>query len=563
MQMSNVRISGRLGLGFGAVLTLLVVTTGIAVFSLWRMVDVIHTFADDHVRKLSMVADWQISTLHTFRQSRNAVIIDKKDLVEKELSDLLERRKDRQKLSDELARIIVSDAGRKALQEVHDAYAPTLPSEDEFIRLRRAGDVEGAKQLLLETLRPRQLAFLGALDKLLASQKALVAAARVKADEQYAVVLAELLGFAAVALLAGIVAAAWLNRTLAGPIRSAAQTARRIADGDLTTEAKPVEGRNEPAELLTALAGMQANLARIVGEVRQGSDAVVHASTEIAQGNHDLSGRTEQQASALQQTAASMEQLNATVKQNADNASAANTLATNACSVATRGGEEVAEVVHTMRGINDSSRKIADIINVIDAIAFQTNILALNAAVEAARAGEQGRGFAVVASEVRGLAGRSAEAAREIKTLIHDSVQRVEKGTALVDKAGATVTEVVEAIRRVTTIMGEISLASTQQRNGVQQVGEAVTQIDHTTQQNAALVEQMAAAASSLKSQAEDLVSAVSVFKLVQQAALAAARVATPLPASAPAARPVRPSVPAPAVSAGQPFRLVSRRGHA
>jgi len=259
---------------------------------------------------------------------------------------------------------------------------------------------------------------------------------------------------------------------------------------------------------------MRDNLAHVVSGVRGNAQGVASASSEIASGNHDLSIRTEEQASALQQTAASMEELSSTVKQNADNARAANQLAMSASTVAGQGGDVVAEVVTTMKGINDSSKKIADIISVIDGIAFQTNILALNAAVEAARAGEQGRGFAVVAGEVRSLAQRSAEAAKEIKALITTSVERVEQGTQLVDKAGATMTEVVSAIQRVTDIMGEISAASSEQSTGVSQVGDAVTQMDQVTQQNAALVEEMAAAAGSLSQQADALVGAVAVFKL-------------------------------------------------
>ncbi len=303
-----------------------------------------------------------------------------------------------------------------------------------------------------------------------------------------------------------------VGRQLGGEPGEAAELARSVAAGELTSHIELRAGDTD--SMMAQLALMQASLAGVVRNVRQGSEGVATASSEIAQGNQDLSARTESQASALEQTAASMEQLSATVKQNADSARQANHLAASASTVAVKGGEVVAQVVDTMKGINDASRKISDIISVIDGIAFQTNILALNAAVEAARAGEQGRGFAVVASEVRALAGRSAEAAKEIKTLINASVERVEQGTALVDQAGATMTEVVSSIKRVTDLMGEISAASNEQSLGVSQVGEAVIQMDQVTQQNAALVEEMAAAASSLKSQAQDLVQVVAVFNL-------------------------------------------------
>ncbi|MDO8770495.1 MAG: methyl-accepting chemotaxis protein [Burkholderiaceae bacterium] len=307
-------------------------------------------------------------------------------------------------------------------------------------------------------------------------------------------------------------------------------------------------GTDEIARLLHSMASMQTSIAAVVTTVRQGSEGLAIASAEIAQGNNDLSARTESQASALEETAASMEELSATVKQNADSARQANQLALSASSVAVKGGEVVGQVVQTMKGINEASHKIADIIQVIDGIAFQTNILALNAAVEAARAGEQGRGFAVVASEVRSLAGRSAEAAKEIKSLINASVERVEQGTALVDQAGVTMAEVVSSIKRVTDLMGEISAASGEQSAGVSQVGEAVTQMDQVTQQNAALVEEMAAAASSLKGQAQDLVGTVAVFKLSQAPGGFAAsnhRATAPVSHSAPKpSAPVRKAVP-------------------
>lgn len=301
-------------------------------------------------------------------------------------------------------------------------------------------------------------------------------------------------------------------RQLGGEPSYVSALTERIARGEL---GGPIDLKaNDNSSMLYDIGAMRDTFATIVREVREGSEGVATASAEIAQGNNDLSARTESQASALEQTAASMEQLSATVQHNAESAANASQMAVHASSVAMQGGQVVAQVVDTMRGINDASRKISDIISVIDGIAFQTNILALNAAVEAARAGEQGRGFAVVASEVRSLAGRSAEAAKEIKTLINASVERVANGTTLVDQAGSTMNEVVSSIAQLVDVVGEISAASREQSLGVSQVGEAVTQMDRVTQQNAALVEEMAAAASSLKSQANDLVQTVALFKL-------------------------------------------------
>jgi methyl-accepting chemotaxis protein/methyl-accepting chemotaxis protein-1 (serine sensor receptor) len=359
------------------------------------------------------------------------------------------------------------------------------------------------------------------------------------ADYKFHVSLAmslSVVGVLGAALLGWLITRSITGQLGAEPHESSA-VASHVAGGDLSTTIALKSGDN--SSMMAQLKGMQDNLISIVGNVFTSAENVATASAQIAQGNNDLAARTESQAGALEQTAAAIEQLSSTVKQNADNARQANQLAQSATTVASQGGEVVADVVRTMKDINDSSTKISDIIGVIDSIAFQTNILALNAAVEAARAGEQGRGFAVVASEVRSLAGRSAEAAREIKSLISASVERVEAGSALVDRAGQTMTEVVTSIRRVTDLMGEISSASNEQSLGVSQIHEAITHLDQATQQNAALVEEMSAAASSLNSQAEGLVNTVSVFKLPGGTANRQQRRAAPAPAPKPVAKTV------------------------
>ena len=410
-----------------------------------------------------------------------------------------------------LETLIDSDKGKELLAKVATARKTYVDARAKLLERKKAG--EDVFALVDSDLRPMAQNYIQSLEnvtkytyeELVAFEKSVLSSAE---TSQWVLAMG-----AGASLVLGLLFAVWATRSITTPVQRAVEAAEEISKGNLALRIE-AQGKDEAARLLRALSEMQESLSRIVGHVREGSQSVAVASSEIASGNNDLSARTEQQASALQQTAASMEQLNSTVRQNADNARQANQLAMSASTVAVQGGEVVGQVVETMKGINDSSRKISDIIGVIDGIAFQTNILALNAAVEAARAGEQGRGFAVVASEVRSLAGRSAEAAKQIKTLINDSVERVEHGTSLVDQAGTTMTEVVGAIKRVTDLMGEISAASNEQSQGVSQVGEAVTQMDQVTQQNAALVEEMAAAASSLNNQAQDLVDTVAFFKL-------------------------------------------------
>ena len=370
-----------------------------------------------------------------------------------------------------------------------------------------------------------------------------------------------LLGGGALTMLLAAMIAMWLARNISRPLRSAIEVARQVAEGDLTVRVE-VTSQDETGELMQALREMAASLLRIVTEVRGGTDSIATASRQIAAGNLDLSSRTEQQASSLEETASSMEELTGTVQQNAQNAREANGLAASASTVAGKGGAVVAQVVDTMGAINASSRKIVDIIGVIDGIAFQTNILALNAAVEAARAGEQGRGFAVVATEVRNLAQRSGQAAREIKELINDSVAQVESGARLVDDAGVTMREIVDSVRQVSGIVGQIAAASDEQRAGIEQVNQAIVQMDQVTQQNASLVEQAAAAAEAMQDQAARLAQAVSVFRTGEAAAVvmpapvarrpALTRAVPRAPVKTLAARVVKPSL-APHAPAGKP----------
>jgi methyl-accepting chemotaxis protein len=514
MNLGNIKIGQRLWLSFGIVIALLVVIAVIAVTRISHMNETGNRIVKELFVKVQLVNSIQEHMNSQARNLRNAVLAAKDPAQLKSwLAQVDEDARANSATMDKFKAMGLSAQGTSLLEATLVTRAAYAQGRAKVAALLADGKNDEAAALVLGECMVLEKAYFEASEKQIAWEESRLErdGAQLEADGNFAKAMTEALTLAA-ALIAAVIAAL-TSRALTDPIRQAVAFASRVAEGDLSSQVE-VKSRDETGQLLTALMHMQDNLVRIVGSVQRGSEGVATASAEIAQGNNDLSARTEQQASALEQTAASMEQLSSTVQQNAETARKANQLAMSASSVAVQGGNVVGQVVQTMKGINDSSRRIADIISVIDGIAFQTNILALNAAVEAARAGDQGRGFAVVASEVRSLAGRSAEAAKEIKSLIGASVERVEQGTTLVDQAGVTMTDLVDSIKRVTDLMSEISAASNEQAAGVSQVGEAVTQMDQVTQQNAALVEQMAAAASSLKAQAGELQQTVAVFRL-------------------------------------------------
>ncbi|EYC52700.1 chemotaxis protein [Hylemonella gracilis str. Niagara R] len=515
--MTDMKISTRLSLLIGLQALLLIVIGGIGLFGIDATKVALKTVYEDRTVPAGQLGDI------------GARLISNQFLISEAL-----RTPDPSAIATNVTAI---EANMTEISKIWDAYMLTYLTEEEKILAKnfaqdrkkfdqesfapalaalRANDMATAQNLMEQKIRTLYLAVKKDIDALVQLQmdvaKMEYEAAEARRTQIVTLSLAATAGGILLAALFGWRMTRTISRQLGAEPGEAALVAQSVGAGDLSTHIELRAG--DTASLMAQLKRMQDNLVGVVSTVRLSSESVSNASAEIAQGNQNLSARTENQASALEETAASMEELSSTVKQNADNARQANQLAQSASTVAVQGGEVVAQVVSTMRAINDSSKKIADIISVIDGIAFQTNILALNAAVEAARAGEQGRGFAVVAGEVRNLASRSADAAKEIKTLITDSVARVEQGNALADEAGSTMSEVVSSIRRVTDIMGEISAASAEQSSGVSQVGEAVTQMDQATQQNAALVEEMAAAAGSLKGQAQELVQAVAVFRM-------------------------------------------------
>ncbi|NGZ85821.1 methyl-accepting chemotaxis protein [Duganella aceris] len=517
MKIDNFKIGSRLIAAFGIVLLMLAVVATVGVSRMAAIQAAMVDITKGNNVESGLASDMRVSVDDRMIALRNIVLLDDaaqmREQVERVRVQAQNYADAEKQLRATFAAYGIQDDESKLLADIQQQSALAQPLIERIQSLGLENNNAAASKVLMGELRAVQRKWQAGLAALSASEKKQNEEATIAADATYVFARNLMLGMSAAAVVFGVALALVITRSITRPINRAVAIAQTVAAGDLTSRIE-VHGKDETSMLLTALRSMNASLAQIVGQVRAGTDTMSTASQEIAAGNLDLSSRTEEQASSLEETASSMEEMTSTVKQNADNARQANSLAASASEIAGKGGAVIADVVGTMGAIQESSKKIVEIIGVIDGIAFQTNILALNAAVEAARAGEQGRGFAVVATEVRNLAHRSAAAAKEIKTLIGDSVAKVESGTQLVDQAGTTMSEVVDSVRRVSDIISEITAASREQSMGIEQINQAIMQMDSVTQQNAALVEESAAAAESLQGQATQLAEVVGRFVL-------------------------------------------------
>lgn len=518
LRINDMRIGTKLAIGFSLVLSILVILSAIGVARVGTINEKLRIISEVNGVKQRYAINFRGSVHNRAIALRDVVLETDATAVHKQLDLIKQLESDYSRSAMPLDSMfadasMVTDDERSALANIKSVELRSVPVIQKVIDLRNSGYVKESQMLLLSEARPIYAAWLDSINVLIDLEEKMnqtqSLSARSAADSFATLMIA--LTISAILLIAGV---AWgITRSIVRPISRAVSIAETVARGDLTSEIDVI-GKDETSQLLRALRNMNERLVDVVSRVRASSESIATGSAQIAAGNTDLSQRTEEQAASLEETAASMEELTATVKQNTENARQGNTLASSASEIAMRGGDVVGKVVGTMHDISSSSAKVAEIISVIEGIAFQTNILALNAAVEAARAGEQGRGFAVVASEVRSLAQRSATAAKEIKELIDQSVSKVETGTALVDGAGATMTEVLQSVKRVTDLMGKIMSASIEQHTGIEQVNQAVMQMDEVTQQNAALVEEASAAAQSMAAQSSTLRELVAVFRL-------------------------------------------------